>query len=103
MSGIDGVDGGDEGGDLPLAVLLGVLLQVALRIVPVLLLLRHHALGVHAQLLQCPLQLVVLLPQFHDVVNSLAKIVVQILITGGREPKHRRTQLPLKGLILSLT
>ena len=59
-----GVHGRHKGGHLALRVPLQLLLQVALRIVAVLLvLLRHHAVRVHAQLLEGALQFVVLVPQ----------------------------------------
>ena len=52
---VHGVHGGDEGGDLaPVAVLLRVLLEVALRVVAVLLL-SDDTLRVHSELLQRPL------------------------------------------------
>ena len=54
------VHGGGEGGHLPLTVLLGVLLEVTLRVVAVLLLLRDHTVRVHAELLESALQLVIL-------------------------------------------
>ena len=63
------VDGGDEGGGLAVAVLFRVLLEVALRVVAVLLL-RDHTLGVHAELLERALQLVILLPQLPETQNK---------------------------------
>ena len=63
---VHSVHGGDEGGGLPpVAVLLRVLLEVALRVVAVLLL-GDDALGVHAELLQRALKLVILLPQLPE-------------------------------------
>ena len=66
VGGVHGVHGRDEGGGLPpVAVLLRVLLEVALRIVSVLLL-GDDTLGVHAELLQRALELVILLPQLPE-------------------------------------
>ena len=66
MGRVHGVHGGDEGGGLPaVTVLLRVLLEVALRVVAVLLL-GDDALRVHPQLLERALKLVVLLPQLPE-------------------------------------
>ena len=66
MGRVHGVHGGDEGGGLPaVAVLLRVLLEVALRVVAVLLL-GDDALRVHPQLLERALELVILLPQLPE-------------------------------------
>ena len=78
--GVHGVGGGGEGGGGVAQLLLrgGLLLQVALRVVAVLLGLRGHALGLHAQLLEGALQLVVLLPQLPD--NTSIYIIISLYI-----------------------
>ena len=66
MGRVHGVHGGYEGGGLPaVTVLLRVLLEVALRVVAVLLL-GDDALRVHPQLLERALELVILLPQLPE-------------------------------------
>ena len=66
MGCVHSVHGRDEGGGLPpVAVLLRILLKVALRVVAVLLL-GDYTLGVHAELLQRALELVILLPQLPE-------------------------------------
>ena len=66
MGRVHGVHSGYEGGGLPaVTVLLRVLLEVALRVVSVLLL-GDDALRVHSQLLERALELVILLPQLPE-------------------------------------
>ena len=78
MGRVHGVHGGDEGGGLPaVTVLLRVLLEVALRVVAVLLL-GDDALRVHPQLLESALELVILLPQLPETRSTNQGLVFSV-------------------------